>query len=44
MGLTIVKKLVESQGGRVGVAGNGATRGTIIRFDWKKAIENMGVQ
>jgi signal transduction histidine kinase len=36
MGLAIVKKIVEGQGGTICVESDGVRRGTTMRFTWRK--------
>lgn len=42
MGLAIVKRIVEWQGGRIWFHGGPGGRGTVFKFTWKKVPGDMG--
>jgi signal transduction histidine kinase/PAS domain-containing protein len=44
MGLALVKKLVQWQGGTIRMESNGDRRGTTLRFDWKKQWQTKEIE
>jgi signal transduction histidine kinase len=42
IGLAVVQKVVATRGGKVTIEDNPEGRGTTIRFDWPKTVEESG--